>query len=73
MVEEDSILVETRSRRVLEILQTERRIWGSRNILFEPGNYDGNGNALIRPFVASNLIGHPGPQQANCPKEFQDT
>jgi hypothetical protein len=71
MVEEDLILVETRSKRVLEILQTEQRTWGSRNILFEPGIYDGNGNALVRPFVPCNLIGHPAPNSSVVLKNFK--
>jgi hypothetical protein len=71
MVEEDLVLVETRSKRVFEILQTEQRTWGSRNIIFEPGNYDGNGNALVRPFVPCNLIGHPGPDSPVVLRNFR--
>lgn len=59
MTDEEYDLIVTRSEQVLAAIKDNPMRWGTRNILFLPGTYDGNGGALIRPFVSVNLVCTP--------------
>lgn len=59
MNDTDVNLIGVRSKQVMEVIEGSPEKWGNRNILFEPGVYDGDGKALVRPFKAINFVGHP--------------
>jgi len=71
MIDTDSSLLEVRSKHVLRIIRDKPEKLGKRNILFEPGVYDGNGKALVRPFRSVNLAGHPSPNKPVVFKNFK--
>jgi len=71
MIDTDISLLEVRSKQVQRIIRDNPEKWGKTDILFEPGVYDGQGNALVRPFRKINLVGHPSRNKPVVFKNFK--
>lgn len=71
MIDTDISLLEVRSKQVLRIIRDKPEKWGKIDILFEPGMYDGNGKALVRPFRPVNIVGHPSRDKPVIFKNFK--
>lgn len=71
MDSKDPDLIEARSRHIIETICDKTKQWGKIDILFEPGTYDGNEKAIVRPFITVNLVGNPLPSKPVIFKRFQ--